>query len=227
MAQAYGLADRANQVANTADTRFGIASGTKAMTAVVVMSLVQDGVLGMSTTARSLLGDDLPLVDDAVTVEQRQVCTPAGMTRSLFARSDDLPPGTATGYLGLADDRTNVLHMPLRGVGDGGLHAPVEDLHRFWAALHGGGLVPGATLAEMVRPRHEDPDEGLRSGLGFWLLPTDRTVVLAGYDPGISFRSCHDPARALTWTVVSNTSEGAWPVARALEAALTDDWSMY
>src|SRR4051794_41544124 len=33
------------------------------------MSLVEDGRLGLATTARSVLGDDLPLVDDAVTVE--------------------------------------------------------------------------------------------------------------------------------------------------------------
>jgi CubicO group peptidase (beta-lactamase class C family) len=34
-----------------------------------VVSLIQDGVLSLSTTARSLLGTDLPLIDDAVTVE--------------------------------------------------------------------------------------------------------------------------------------------------------------
>lgn len=304
LSQAYGLADRVHRTPNEVGTRFGLASGTKAMTALVVMSLVQDGVLALSTTARSLLRDDLPLVGDAVTVEhllahtsgigdyidesgdlditeylltvpvhrlvgaedyrqvidgypqvfppgdrfqycnagyvvlallaerasgtgyhelvQQRVCTPAGMTGSRFVRSDDVPPGTATGYLGLTDDRTNVLHLPLRGVGDGGLYSPVEDVHRFWAALHGGRVVPTATVAEMVEPRSEDPEEELRYGLGFWLHPTGPAVVLEGYDPGISLRSCHDPERDLTWTVVANTSEGAWPVIRALEAALDD-----
>src|SRR4029450_2872931 len=46
------------------------AGGSKGFTALAVMSLVGDGVLGLDTTARSLLGDDLPLIDDAVTVEQ-------------------------------------------------------------------------------------------------------------------------------------------------------------
>ncbi len=57
--RAYGLADRAH----------GIASGSKAFTALAVMSLVEEGVLALSTTARSLLGTDLPQVADDVTVE--------------------------------------------------------------------------------------------------------------------------------------------------------------
>ena len=39
------------------------------MTALAVMSLVEDGTLALGTTARSLLGDDLPLIADDVTVE--------------------------------------------------------------------------------------------------------------------------------------------------------------
>lgn len=66
---AYGLADRARQVPMTVDTRLGTASGSKTLTALAVLSLVEDGVLSLSTTARSLLGDDLPLVADDVTVE--------------------------------------------------------------------------------------------------------------------------------------------------------------
>jgi len=66
---AYGLAHRALQVPNTPDTQFGIASGVKGLTALTVISLVDDGLLQLSTTARSILGDDLPLIDDAVTVE--------------------------------------------------------------------------------------------------------------------------------------------------------------
>src|SRR5919197_1163152 len=49
LARAFGLADRRHGIANTLDTQFGIASGTK---------------------GRSLLGDDLPLIDHRVTVEQ-------------------------------------------------------------------------------------------------------------------------------------------------------------
>ncbi len=66
---AYGQAHRGLDVANTIGTQFGIASGTKALTALTVMSLIEGGELGLDTTARSLLGVDLPLIDDRVTVE--------------------------------------------------------------------------------------------------------------------------------------------------------------
>ena len=67
--QAFGLADRARDIANTIDTRFALASGAKGFTALTVMSLIESGTLDRSTTARSVLGGDLPLIDDAVTVE--------------------------------------------------------------------------------------------------------------------------------------------------------------
>jgi CubicO group peptidase (beta-lactamase class C family) len=67
--RAYGMAHRGLGVTNTVDTRFAIASGTKALTALAVMTLVEDGTIGLATTARAVLGSDLPLIDDAVTVE--------------------------------------------------------------------------------------------------------------------------------------------------------------
>ena len=67
--KAYGYAHRAHHIPNRVDTQFGIASGTKGFTALTIVSLIEDGVLDRSTTARSLLDDDLPLVRDDVTVE--------------------------------------------------------------------------------------------------------------------------------------------------------------
>ena len=55
-----------------------------------------------------------------------------------------------------------------------------------------------------------------RYGLGFWLDATTDTVSLVGMDAGVSFWSAHDPASETTATVVSNTSDGAWPIARRL-----------
>ena len=69
LAKAYGLAHRGHGIPNVLDTQFGIASGTKGMTAVTVASLVEDGLLELSTTARSVLGGDLPLIRDDVTIE--------------------------------------------------------------------------------------------------------------------------------------------------------------
>jgi CubicO group peptidase (beta-lactamase class C family) len=69
LVRAYGFADRAHAVPNVPDTQFATASGSKTLTALVVMRLVEDGALALSTTARSVLGADLPLVDERVTVE--------------------------------------------------------------------------------------------------------------------------------------------------------------
>jgi CubicO group peptidase (beta-lactamase class C family) len=62
---AFGYADRAHEIPNTVDTQFGIASGTKGFTRLVVHA-----TLPLDLHARELLGDDLPRIDDRVTVEQ-------------------------------------------------------------------------------------------------------------------------------------------------------------
>jgi CubicO group peptidase (beta-lactamase class C family) len=63
-ARAFGDADRAHAVPNTVDTQFAIASGTKGFTAIVAVE-----ALPLDLRARELLGDDVPLVDERVTVE--------------------------------------------------------------------------------------------------------------------------------------------------------------
>src|SRR3989442_8647229 len=69
LAKAYGLADRGHEISNTIDTQFAIASGAKGLTALTVVTLIEDGSLDLTTTARSVLGADLPLIEDEVTVE--------------------------------------------------------------------------------------------------------------------------------------------------------------
>jgi len=299
LAKAYGLAHRAQRIPNTMDTRFAIASGTKGLTALAVMDLIERGRLELGTTARSVLGGDLPLIGNDVTVEHLlahrsgigdyvdeesdldvgdyllpvpvhrlgttegylavldgfpakfapderfaycnsgyvvlaliaervsgvpfhdlvvdRVCGPAGMTDTAFLRSDELPDRTALGYLSEEGDRTNVLHLPVRGSGDGGVYTTAADLSAFWRALFAGRIVPPDRVAAMVRPRSDVPAESQRYGLGFWLHESTDTVVLTGYDAGVSFRSMHDPGTAVTHTVIGNTSEGAWPIAEYFE----------
>ena len=66
---AYGLADRGHGIAMTTDNQLGMASGSKTFTALVVLRLVEQGLLGLSTTARQVLGNDLPRIADDVTIE--------------------------------------------------------------------------------------------------------------------------------------------------------------
>src|SRR6476659_3101318 len=70
LARAYGFADRAHGILNTIDTLFATASATKTFTALTVMALVERGRLRLDTPARELLGEDLPLIADDVTIEQ-------------------------------------------------------------------------------------------------------------------------------------------------------------
>ena len=66
---AAGLRDQSNLLPNQADTRFGIASGTKTFTAAAVLSLVSAGVLRLDTEAASIIGE-LETVTAGVTVER-------------------------------------------------------------------------------------------------------------------------------------------------------------
>lgn len=297
---AFGLRHRGLGVANTIDTQFGTASGAKCFTALTVMTMVERGELSLDTTARSLLGDDLPLIDDSVTVEhllahrsgigdyldeemfddrnayimpipvhqlataedylrvldgfpmkqepgaqfvynnggyvvlavlieraakvpyhdlvEQRVCAPAGLRDTAFLRSDELPGRAALGYLEDDGLRNNLLHLPVRGVGDGGIYTTVADMHRFWDAVFAGRIVSAETLAAMVFPRSSSPDMGLRNGLGFWLDAETDAVSIHGFDTGVGFVSARDPTGRYAYTVISNKNSGAWPVSQRIDA---------
>ena len=302
LSEAYGLAHRGHGIPNTVDTRFGIASGTKGMTALTVVSLIEEGSLKPETTARSVLRGDLPLIDDEVTVEHllahrsgigdyldeeavhdvtdyvlpvpaneltsterylrvldghpskfppgerfsysnggyvvlaliaervsgvpfqdlviERVCRPAGMVDTAVLRSDELPGRTALGYLEVDGARTNVFHLPVLGSGDGGMYSTALDIHSMWAAFFAGRIVASGWVDQMVRPRSVASSGSEDNGLGFWLSRSRGSVILEGSDPGVSFRSVCSERGGLTHTVLSNTTDGAWPVTRHLEELL-------
>ena len=111
--------------------------------------------------------------------------------------------------------RTNVFHLPVRGTGDGGIYTTVADISSFWARSS-----PAGSCRRTGSPRwcaRAASAGGVRRyGLGFWLHPTSDAVMLVGCDAGVSFRSVHDPPAAITYTVISNSTHGAWPVLRLL-----------
>jgi CubicO group peptidase (beta-lactamase class C family) len=247
---AFGFADRAHEIPNTVDTQFAIASGSKSFTRIVA-----EATLPLELRARELLGDDLPLIDGRVTVQQlldhtsgigdyydedihpeldgfvtphvheletteaylrvldgfpqlfepgsrekycnggyvvlallaerasgtsfhdlvdTHVCRPAGMRDTAFLRSDELPGRAALGYL--ANGRTNVFHLPVRGSGDGGAYTTLDDVDRFWT------------------------------------FAGDRFERLQGGDAGVRFLSVRG-----RYTVISNQSTGGRAVVEALD----------
>lgn len=68
--RSYGFAHRALGVPNTPGTRFGMASGSKTFTALAIMQQSAAGTLRLDDPVRRHLRDDLPLIDDEVTIEQ-------------------------------------------------------------------------------------------------------------------------------------------------------------
>ena len=153
---------------------------------------------------------------------RQRVCEPAGMADTAFLRSDELPGRAALGYL---DDRrrwrTNVLHLPVRGSGDGGIYSTAADISALWRAFFAGRIVSTEWVAEMVRARSDVPSGRPRATASASGCTRRRTLVfLEGYDAGVSFRSVHDPRASLTYTVISNTTDGAWPLARHLRDRL-------
>ena len=114
------------------------------------------------------------------------------------------------------------MHLPVRGSGDGGAYSTVGDFAAFWPALFAGRIVARPVVDEMVLPRHHVPSESKRYGLGFWIHADRPTVMLEGYDAGVSFRSAYDPDSGLSYTVLSNTTAGAWPLVKLLDGMLPD-----
>lgn len=152
----------------------------------------------------------------------QRVFRPAGMSSTAFLRSDELPGSAALGYLATDRPRTNVFHLPVRGVGDGGAYSTTGDMAAFWHALFAGKILPLPVVAEMVREHNDVPSESSRYGLGFWLRRDSDTVMLTGSDAGVSFRSAYDPSTEFLYTVISNTSSGAWPLVKILDEALPE-----
>ena len=252
------------------DTRFAIASATKRLTALAVTSLVDDGLLELSTPARSLprrrpaadrrrvtvehllshrsgIGDyfdgdalaDHRLRDGgarapadprratwrscdglpggvrarrALLLLQRRLrragsdcragqrCAlddpspsclePAGMVGTAFLRSDELP-GAALGYLTADGLRTNVFHLPVLGIGDGGTYSTAADLHPFLAgAVRRARSCPARPGRPRCLGRAQRPGRGvppLRAGVPPVTPKPGCSVGLEGYDAGVSF----------------------------------------
>ena len=66
--RAYGFANRGEEIANTMDTRFGIASGCKIFTAIAICQLVQKGFLSFNTLLRECLNTSFVEFDQNISI---------------------------------------------------------------------------------------------------------------------------------------------------------------
>ena len=306
-AKAAGLADRSRQIPNTLDTRFGIASGTKFLTALAIGKLIENGKLSFATPVRDCIAIDFPRYSPEITIRHllthtsgipdyydeekvtdydhftvaipwselrgprdylpvfpdedmkftpgerfaysnggyillgvvieeltgqryqefvaQAILEPAGMHASGFFPLNQLPERTALGYIEANGSwRTNVDALPVIGASDGGMFTTVEDLSTLWAAFWRHEILPQDLAEIFSSPYVPAGKPHTYYGHGLWVReqPGRRAVYVTGCDAGVSFKSTVDRDRDLLITVISNTTDGAWPMVQAIDRALPD-----
>jgi CubicO group peptidase (beta-lactamase class C family) len=308
-ARASGYADRSNKLVNTLETRFGIASGTKLLTALAIGKLLEAKQLSFSTKLKDCLALDFPQYSSEITIRhllthtsgipdyydedkvtdrdhfslsvpwyelrgprdylaafprdgmkftpgesfaysnsgyillgvvieeltgrkyqdsvEQMILQAIGMHRSGFFALDRLPEKTALGYLEEAGGwRTNIYNLPIVGASDGGVFTTLQDLTTLWKAFWGGEILPMELVEIYAGPFVRAESEGAHAhyGHGLWVDQHPggrREVYITGYDAGVSFKSSVNRESDLQVTVISNTTQGAWPVLREIDRALS------
>lgn len=306
--RAVGYADRSNRIANSLDTRFGIASGTKFLTALAIGKLIATEKLSLSTKLHDCLALDFPRYSPEITIQhllthtsgipdyydeekisdfdnfsvsrpwyelkgpkdylaifpdepmkfppgtrfsysnggyillgvvieemsgtayqqyiEQAIFEAAGMKRSGYFAFDRLPEQTAFGYIEEPGGwRTNIYNLPIVGASDGGAYTTVDDLATLWKAFWANEIIPQDLVELYASPYVKAEAEGSHTyyGHGLWveMEPTGQAeIYIAGGDAGVSMRSSVQRVSGLQVTVISNTTNGAWPVLRDIESAL-------
>ena len=307
-ARAVGLADRRHAIANALDTRFGIASGTKFLTALAIGKLIDAGELEFETRIDDVLPADAPRYAGQITIRHllahmsgipdyydeekvtdfdnfqlevpwselrgprdylavfphepmkfrpgerfsysnsgyillgvaiesisgrryrdfvtEEVLQPSNMNDSGYFALDALPERTAIGYVVEPEGawRTNAHDLPVIGASDGGAYATVDDIAKLWDAVWEHRILSPDLTKTMLEPFVEARSEGTNRhyGHGVWIreAPCGREHYLVGCDAGVSFHARVRRADALEVTVISNTTDGAWPIVRCVDDAL-------
>ncbi len=305
-----GYADRSNKVANTLETRFGIASGTKFFTALAIGKLIEAGKLSFSTRLKDCVALDFPRYSQEITIRhllthtsgipdyydeenvtdfdnftlsipwyelrgpgdylaafpdedmkfapgerfsysnggyillgvvieeltglkyqefvEQAIFEAIGMNRSGYFALNKLPEKTALGYVEEGSGwRTNVFNLPIVGASDGGAFTTVQDIATLWNAFWGYEILPKELVDIYIQPYVKAEAEGEHTyyGHGLWICEDEsrsREEYITGCDAGVSFNSSVNRDNDLQVTVISNTTDGAWPVLRDIDTALRD-----
>ena len=303
-----GYADRSNKVANTLETRFGIASGTKFFTALAIGKLIEAGKLSFSTRLKDCIALDFPRYSQEITIRhllthtsgipdyydeekitdfdnfvlsipwyelrgpgdylaafpdedmkfapgerfsysnggyillgvvieeltglkyqdfvEQAIFKATGMNRSGYFALNKLPEKTAIGYVEEGGGwRTNIFNLPIVGASDGGAFTTVQDIATLWNAFWGYEILPKELVDIYVQPYVKAETEGEHTyyGHGLWTCEGEgrnREEYITGCDAGVSFKSSVNRGNDLQVTVISNTTDGAWPVLRDIDTAL-------
>jgi CubicO group peptidase (beta-lactamase class C family) len=157
---------------------------------------------------------------------EQAIFKPAGMNQTGYFAMNRLPGNTALGYVEEVDGwRTNIYNLPIVGASDGGAFTTVQDLATLWRAFWSYQILPEEMVNIYALPHVKAVTEADHNyyGHGLWIYEADdqnREEYITGGDAGVSFRSSVNRGKELLVTVISNTTEGAWPVLRDIDTAL-------
>ena len=137
---------------------------------------------------------------------QEQVLRPAHMPQTGFYALNNLPTGTALGYL---EDRrtTNIYNLPLRGGGDGGLFTTAEDLRSFWQHLFSHRILSPQLTAVFLQTHYRFDDKS-GYGCGLYKRLDDSLFVIVGGDAGVGIDSRYLVKQKITVSILSNITNG-------------------
>ena len=144
-----------------------------------------------------------------------------GMDDSGFFSMDQLPERTALGYIESDEGwRTNEESLPIIDGSDGGAFTTVRDIQRFWNSLFRGDIVSLDIAETLLRPFTKVGEGGEDwYGRGFWSYVRgdgEPVYYLEGCDAGVSFKSMVKRSEDIVMTVMSNTSDGVWGIAKLM-----------
>jgi CubicO group peptidase (beta-lactamase class C family) len=149
-----------------------------------------------------------------------------GMNRSGFFALNQLPENTALGYVDDASGwRTNVYNLPIVGASDGGAFTTADDVATLWRSFWAFEILPKEMVQLYTRPlvATDTQREDRHYGCGLWIRENEdgtHEVSMSGCDAGVSFKSSVDRSADLRVTVISNTTQGAWPVVEGITKVL-------
>lgn len=166
-----------------------------------------------------------------------------GMTSSGFFPLNNLPANTANGYIEEEKGyRTNIYNLPIVGGGDGGAFTTVSDMYCLWNAFFEGKIISKELVEIMTKPVSVESLENADTfyGLGMWIkggftdevsgkskIVAKRQVnvtqtYIEGCDAGVSFRSGVVADKKVTYTIISNTTEGIWDILDDIKEIIED-----
>jgi CubicO group peptidase (beta-lactamase class C family) len=157
---------------------------------------------------------------------EKEIFAPAGMHRSGYFAMNKLPEGTAFGYVQEENGwRTNIYNLPIIGASDGGAYTTLHDIEKLWDMFWSYRILSKEMVGTYTAPHVKTTSEnaGRFYGHGIWVRTgSDTEEYIVGEDAGVSFYSGVTQAKDLLITVISNTTEGAWPILRAINEILQD-----